>query len=139
MKEIKLLLKNNINELNNLINGLEKVSEKWNIPLKTLLNINLVLEEIITNIVFYAYDDEKEHIIVIKFWKEGSNINIKIVDDGKEFNILKVPEPDTKNISLEEKDIGGLGINFVRKLMDKVEYQRKNKKNILILTKCIKS
>ena len=139
MKEIKLVLKNNINELNNLINGLEKVLEKWNIPLKTLLNINLVLEEIITNIVFYAYDDEKEHIIVIKFWKEGSNINIKIVDDGKEFNILKVPELDTKNISLEERDIGGLGIYFIRKLMDKVEYQRKNKKNILILTKCIKS
>lgn len=139
MKEIKLVLKNNINELNNLINGLEKVSEKWDISLKPLFNINLVLEEIITNIIYYAYDDEKEHIIVIKFWKEGSNINIKIVDDGKEFNLLKVPELDTKNISLEERDIGGLGIYFVRKLMDKVEYQRKNKKNILILTKCIKS
>ena len=53
-------------------------------------------------------------------------------DDGRPFNPLNVPEPDTKQL-LEVRPIGGLGIHLVRKLIDELEYRRQNDKNILIM------
>ena len=64
-------------------------------------------------------------------------ITMCIEDDAKEFNPLNIPEPDHLDKPLEHRRIGGLGIHFVKKIMDKIEYKRNNNKNILILTKNI--
>ncbi len=61
---------------------------------------------------------------------------MSITDDGIPFNPFGVETPDTK-LSLEEREIGGLGIHLVRKVMDKVSYQRRIDKNVVTLVKDI--
>lgn len=134
-----LKINNNISELNKVALFIENISDDWEIPVKEMLKINLVLEEIISNIIYYAFDDKSTHEINIHASIMENNIlKITIEDEGKEFNILEVPPPDNLNAEVEEREIGGLGIHFVKKFMDKIEYQRNENINKLSLFKNIK-
>ena len=82
----------------------------------------------------YAYSDEDEHNIEIKVELSGDRLTVSITDDGIPFNPFGVETPDTK-LSLEERKTGGLGIHLVRKVMDKVSYQRRIDKNVITLVK----
>jgi len=136
MLEKNITIINQVEQLEELAGILETVSEEWDIPMKVSLNLNLVLEELITNIIFYGYDDKNEHQIYIRLYKKDNEIGIQIEDDGKEFNPLLVAEPDMDQ-SIENRKIGGLGIHFVRKIMDGMNYRHSDGKNILTLTKNI--
>ncbi len=109
-------LKNDIKDLELMIRELDRVSSLWKIPMKQTMNINLILEEIITNIVFYAYDDKKDHSIIVSLEKENNEIHICVEDDGQPFNMLEAKEPQIKDVDVDDRQIGGLGIYFVKKL-----------------------
>lgn len=131
-----LTLINDISELDKIVIRLEELAGAWQIPDKYVMEINLALEELFTNIVFYAYDDGLQHEIHIEFSLTTPEvIQIQLIDEGKPFNLL---EKDTSGIteqSLEERPIGGLGIHFVKEIMNSVEYQRFENKNIVSLIK----
>jgi len=135
MKQIRLL--NKLGELGSLVSALEQVSEEWTIPPKVTLEMNLILEELFTNIVFYAFDDGREHEIVFTFERrEPGTLQISIEDDGKPFNLLEKDTEEAVNLPLEERKIGGLGIHFVKNLVDEIRYERKgNKNNVLLIRK----
>lgn len=98
------------------------------------MQIELVLEELITNIINYGYPDrEQGHI---ELFMEGSpeELKIRLEDDGKPYNPLETEEPDF-NLSLEEKPIGGLGVYFVRHIMNTMDYRWENGRNIVEVTK----
>ena len=97
------------------------------------MNINLALEELISNIIFYGYEDHNEHLIYVHFAIEDGYLITVIEDDGKAFNPLERPEVDTSTL-LDDKPIGGLGIHFVKNLMDDLKYERVADKNTLTLT-----
>ena len=99
---------------------------------ETSHNMKVALDEILTNIISYAYDDAKEHIIVIRLSLDQEKWTVEVEDDGRPFNPLNAPEPDTKQL-LGERPIGGLGIHLVRKLIDELEYRRQNDRNILVM------
>lgn len=134
MKIKNIILTNDQSQLELLSGAIENIASEWDIPLNISLNLNLVLEELFSNIIFYGYDDDQSHEINIEIELENSSLRIKLEDDAKEFNPLLVPEPDM-NTPLEDRKIGGLGIFFVRRFMDTVTYSRINNKNILTLTK----
>ncbi len=98
--------------------------------------LNLVLEELVTNTISYGYTDDKEHFIEIDFnLKEKDNeLEIKIMDDAVPFNPLDRPAPDV-NKPAEERSIGGLGIHLVKNLTDNISYRREDNYNILTLSK----
>lgn len=127
---------NEVKELEVLSMKLETLSEEWGIPMAISLNLNLVLEELVTNIIFYGYDDKEVHEISIQLSLDNKVIQLQIEDDGREFNPLLLAEPNIDE-SIENRKIGGLGIFFVRKIMDHITYERKNNNNILTLTKNI--
>jgi anti-sigma regulatory factor (Ser/Thr protein kinase) len=137
MKEHKTFtFKNELSELNTLAERLESLGEEWELGSKAIFSINLALDEILTNIISYGFEDNASHSITIDFDLNAKDIDITIVDDGKPFNLLDVAEPDT-SAPLEDRKIGGLGILFVKKFMDKVEYQRKDNYNIVKLKKIL--
>jgi anti-sigma regulatory factor (Ser/Thr protein kinase) len=129
-------IKNNINQLPLLAEEIEKLGEEWQLSIAITTNLNLVLEEAISNIVFYAYNDEDEHEINIVFEKNENKIAITITDDGKPFDPTKKETPDI-SLSAEDRQIGGLGIFLIHKIMDEVAYKREKNKNILTLAKTI--
>ena len=131
---LRLQIENNISELNRLNALLEQLAKEWKIPKEISFQINLALEEMVTNIINYVYEDKSSHTITLSFILHGSVIIIQIEDGGRAFNPLTAPEPDTTEPA-EKRKIGGLGIHLVKKLMDTVTYARKNDKNILTIQK----
>ena len=92
--------------------------------------MHLVIDELLTNIISYAYPDDEHHEIGIKIELSANRLKVSMVDDGIPFNPLGLETPDTE-LSLEEREIGGLGIHIVRKMMDKVSYRRRIDKNVI--------
>jgi len=128
-------------KLNSTLSALEKLSEaltnfgqRNGLASKVVHDLNLALEEIFTNIISYGYSDNREHEIKVRLSVQPGEIRVTVEDDGRPFNPLEVPEPDTTK-PLEERIVGGPGIYLVRKLMDGLEYKRQGNKNLLTIKK----
>jgi len=95
------------------------------------------LEEVVSNIITYAYGNRKDHYIKISVIPPvKGDLVLRVEDSGRPFNPLKVAEPKL-SYDLESCDIGGLGIHLVRKLMDDVSYDYRERKNVLEMKKSI--
>ena len=107
---------------------------------QTLFQIDLAVEEIFVNISHYAYSPDKGTVqidcSVEKTADAPAKLTVSFTDRGKAFNPLAKPDPDI-TLSVEEREIGGLGIFLTKKYMDSVLYERKDNQNILTLTKII--
>lgn len=136
METDRLILVNQVTELNRLVVKLEEIAERWNIGTKSLMEINLALEELFTNVVFYAYNDQELHHIKVDFiLQKPGCIQLRFEDDGKPFNLMERLSNDTIELEVQDRPVGGLGIHLVRQLMNNVEYNREGKNNVVILTK----
>ena len=132
-----LQLINDISQLSEITEFVEKLVDEWELSPGLAMSLNLVLEEAFTNVVFYAYNDEKQHFIDLKFEKNGELLKIVLSDDGVEYDPTGKLDPDF-DLPLEKRNIGGLGIFLIKKIMDTVEYQRRENKNFLVMTKILK-
>lgn len=133
-KSKSLVLKNDIRELNRLATFLEDLEEEWNLPAPLILSINLALEEALVNVVFYAFEEGKESLINIDFNLEAKKLTLVLTDHGKEYDPTGKADPDL-NLPIEERQIGGLGIFLIKKIMDTVTYERVNDLNRLTMVK----
>jgi len=137
-KPMAIPFKNKLSEIERLGQVMEEFAELHHLPPNLVFEINLALEEILTNVISYGYDDSNEHEILIRLSCKGGEITAEVEDDGRPFNPLEAAEPDTDK-PLEERPVGGLGIHLVRKFMDDVEYKRQQGKNLLAMKKRIPS
>ncbi len=96
--------------------------------------ICMVFDEMLANIISYAYVDGTQHKIGIKISLINDSVVIVITDDGLPFDPFTREDPDTE-LSIEERDIGGLGIHLVKNVMDEVYYKRHVDKNVVTLVK----
>lgn len=129
-RKMSVVLENKLEELSVLTQMLQVFLRPYQMPSGALYALELSLEEILVNIVSYAYDDEESHDILFKVEVDEDMIAMKFVDGGQPFNPLAKENTDTQN-PLMDRGVGGLGINFVRQMRDMMEYQRKDDKNIL--------
>ena len=97
--------------------------------------VSIALEEVLINIVSYAYEDTGNIQITYELTTEPKKeLGVTIIDEGKEFDPLKKEDPNIVELN-EERKIGGLGIFMTKQIMDEVSYLRKDNKNILHLRK----
>ena len=108
----------------------EEQLEAAGASMKTVNQINVVVDEIFSNIVRYSGASTAE----LAFEKRDHTMMIRFTDDGKPYDPTKKEDPDV-TLSVEDRQIGGLGIFIVKKIMDTVNYQYKDGKNILVMTK----
>ena len=132
--EKKLVIKNDISEINKLAVFIEELSEELVLTPELTFNLNLVLEEAVSNVIYYAYGEEKQKEISLMAKMSENNLIFVLTDSGKEFDPTKVPDADI-TLSAEEREIGGLGIFLIRQIMNIVEYQRIDGKNVLTMGK----
>ena len=132
--QLSIRLKNHLAEVVRLADLIAAFGEQQAWPPKTIFDVNLILEELATNIIRYGYDDGAEHEFLIQITATPGGMEIRIEDDAKAFNPLDLPKPDLEQ-PLEDRPIGGLGIYLVRKMTDTMEYRREDQKNILVLRK----
>lgn len=130
---LSLVLKNDLSELARIAEAIEAHGEGRDWPMKWVLNVNLSLDELITNVISYGYEDSGEHEIRITLTERDGTLEVVLEDDGVAFDPLsEAPEPDLA-ASVEERRIGGLGVHFVKSLMDEVSYERRDGRNCLTL------
>ena len=97
------------------------------------MNLNLSLDELITNTVSYGYRDTGEHEIRVTLTERDETLVTVLEDDGIAFDpFTDAPVPDLE-AGVEERRIGGLGVYFVKTLMDEVAYERVDDRNRITL------
>lgn len=111
--------------------------DKINCPIKIRAQISIAIDELFGNIVHYAYQFETG-TATIKLYTEENPLTVIITfsDNGIPFNPLKQADPDI-HADAETREVGGMGIFLVKKLMDLVEYSYKDGQNILLIRKTI--
>lgn len=97
-----------------------------------ILNLELAVEEVFSNICCYAYVDGRTGSVSVSLKREGSQLEVVIKDEGKAFDPLQVPPPDL-TVGLRRRKIGGLGIFLLRRMVDTVNYERRGNSNYLRL------
>ena len=131
---LTLILKNDLSELARVAEAIETHGEARDWPMKWIMNANLSIDELITNIVSYGYADTDDHEIRITLTEQEESLVIVLEDDGFAFDpFSEAPEPDI-DATVEERRIGGLGVYFVKTLMDAVSYERQDGLNRITLT-----
>jgi anti-sigma regulatory factor (Ser/Thr protein kinase) len=135
----ELTLHNDVKQIELLTEFIEVLCEELGLDTMLTFNLNLVLEEAVTNVIMYAYPQNEDHTMTLKTWTEQSDnvIVFELKDQGKPFNpIEEAPEVDT-TLSADERQIGGLGIFLINKIMDEVAYRYEGGSNILTMKKNI--
>ena len=133
---MKIVVEADKSNLGKIFDFVNKELSPYNINENIVNKINIVLEEIFVNIANYAYGEKTGEVEITR---EVNSENVKIIfaDSGKRFNPLTHVDPDT-SLSVEDREIGGLGILLTKKLMDDVDYEYKDGKNRLKIVKKIK-
>lgn len=132
---VSLDLSDHSDELTRLAAAIEDMAGAEDWPADLAFQINLCLDELTTNVVKYAHADDGTRKIHITLASEPDLITIEMMDNGPPFDPLHdAPQPDLE-ASLEDRRIGGLGIHFVRTLMDEVRYRREQDRNHLTMIK----
>ena len=129
-------LKSKLSELTTLCRYLEDCGNVMELPQKCLLELNLGLDELFSNIISYGFEDESEHQIKFSLVKDSKTLIVQVEDDGIPFNPLDVAGLEVSQ-DLDSINIGGLGIHLVKEMMDDIDYKRVEGKNKLILKKCV--
>ena len=105
------------------------------VPQKFLLQMCIVVDEVFSNIVNYAYGTgDGMATVQFDFDKSTNTLTLVFIDEGVAFDPRTSKEPDTA-LPLEKKPIGGLGLFMVKNIMDTMDYRREGNRNILTLSK----
>ena len=124
-----------IDDVTRVTEFVEGELEKIGCPMKTIIQINIAIDEMFSNIVKYGYPDEPGPVTVRFIGGEQSNsVYIRFEDEGIPYNPLTKEDPDI-TLSADERNIGGLGIFMVKKTMDDIRYKYEDEKNILTIKK----
>jgi serine/threonine-protein kinase RsbW len=131
---LSLHLRNDLSELATLSGNLEAFATSLGLSKRTLFQLNLVVDELVTNIINYAYRDHAEHRISVIVKLERGLLTIRLEDDGIPFNPVLSDAPDC-SCPVERRAIGKLGIHLARQFADDLVYERHGNRNILTITK----
>jgi len=103
---------------------------------KDVYNIQLATDEAASNIIEHSYEGVSDGVLEISCGVKKNTITIILTDHGKSFDPSDIPAPNLK-ADLSERQIGGLGLYLMRKLMNEVHYEadKKNNRNTLTLIK----
>lgn len=132
----ELCIKNHLSELDKVSQFIEEIGEELGLDLELQMNLNLVLEEMVVNVIDYAYPEGTEADVELLAKSDGKELTFVLSDQGREFDPTAQKSNDMSANPAERK-LGGMGIFIVKNIMNKVTYQRLDGKNLLTMTKGI--
>ncbi len=128
MAMLRVSLANDVLEVRRVNTALSDFLAEEGVPGRTIHHVKLVVEELVSNVVRYAYEDKAAHKIGVDVRTEPRRVVVTIEDDGRPFNPNDAPAPELR-ASLEARRVGGLGIHLVKKLSRELTYARENDRN----------
>ena len=129
-----ITIRNTLSDIEHISQRVQVFGEKHGFSSKLVSQLKLVLEEILTNVMTYGYDDQDTHHITVRVSCCDGEVIAEVEDDGRPFNPLEAPPPDLVS-PVEIRLAGGLGVHIVRSVMETIEYRREGHKNYLVLRK----
>lgn len=132
-----LILQNDVQQVPQLAQFVDEACEAVGIDMATAMKLNLAIEEAVVNVMNYAYPAGTVGNVSIEVLANDNQLTFVISDSGMPFDPTAEDEVDT-TLPAEERSIGGLGIHLIRQIMDSVNYERTDGKNILTLGKTLK-
>jgi sigma-B regulation protein RsbU (phosphoserine phosphatase) len=130
--ELKLEIWNDLAEIDKVNEQFNGFANLNNISQKIRRKMNMIFDELLSNIINYGFPNAAKHKIETKVELFENRVVITIIDDGIPFNPFSQKTPDT-SLSLEEREIGGLGIHMVKNAVDKYTYLRNISSNVVSL------
>ena len=132
--DVKLTLNCDLSEIPRVAEEIEQLGEANDWPMTWIFNANLALDELLTNIISYGFKDQTDNAeISLSIAQSGRKLTIVLEDNGEPFDpFTEAMEPDI-DAALEDRPIGGLGVFFVKTLVDKATYVRHEDRNRVTL------
>jgi serine/threonine-protein kinase RsbW len=128
-----ITINNQVSEIRRVGEWLDASFRQLGLPADLLFKFDLCAEEAVTNTISYAFPENGAHEISLRLSVCGAMVCLEFEDDGVAFNPLDAPQ-HVQPASLEEANIGGLGIALMRRLMDECTYARQDGRNVLKMT-----
>lgn len=132
--QIELHLKNEMAEIQRCLQALEEFCGRFNLPAEVQQGVSVVLDDLLNNVISYAFEDEDEHLIEVSLTTDKERLIVMVSDDGMEFDPFLRPDPDIES-GIDERKIGGLGIHLLKNIMDDFSHRRIDGRNVTILMK----
>ena len=129
-----LVIKNDVKEVSKFSEFMKSVVEKLDMEKSLGRQLRLAVEEAVVNVIDYAYPVGQQGEIEVRVMSDGKTLKTVITDSGVAFDPTVKEKADT-TLSAEDRQIGGLGILLVREIMDTINYERQDGKNVLTLIK----
>src|SRR5215471_14054638 len=133
---VSIVIGNTIAEMRKVVHFVEQFGSDHEIPQSTTNDLNVCLDELLNNTISYGYADEARHEIVVTLSMVDGVLTAELRDDGIPFDPNQ-STPVARSGDLKSRKIGGLGLHFVKALMDEVGYRRTGPFNETKLTKRI--
>ncbi|ANH78472.1 ATP-binding protein [Candidatus Chlamydia sanziniae] len=123
-----------LSELHNMLDLIKRIGKQLQFPREKLLKLELACEELLVNIISYAYQNEAiPGTITISCFENPKSLEVIIKDHGASFNPLATLINVQEHLPLEERKLGGLGIFLAKNSVDEFHYAREGKNNVVYL------
>jgi anti-sigma regulatory factor (Ser/Thr protein kinase) len=110
----------------------ESSLEPYHPSMKAVTQIGVAIDELFSNVVRYSGSANMKLILHVN--EDVLTAELTFIDEGVAYDPLSKADPDV-TLSADDREIGGLGIFLVKKIMDGVEYKRDGQKNVLTVVK----
>ena len=129
-KKAQIVIANSIADMAKVADLVDRFGTEHAIPQRAVDNLNVCLDELLNNTISYGYQDDKAHEIAVELSLLGDGLlTAEVRDDGAAFDPRQAADPAF------DGRVGGLGIHFVRSLMDRIDYMRVGKYNVVTISK----
>ena len=132
-RRVSITIGNTISDMTKVVDLVERFSDAHDIPQAVRNDLNLCLDELLNNTISYGYADRGHHSLVVTLSLTDGRLIAEIQDDAKPFDPRQTtPMPEG---GLQARRIGGVGLHFVKTLMDEVGYLREGPRNVVTIAK----
>jgi anti-sigma regulatory factor (Ser/Thr protein kinase) len=129
-----IVIRNDVAQLAAVTSAMERVGAEHGVPEKSLFQLQISLDEMVSNVIKYAWPEGGAHDIEIRITAWHDRVEVEIIDDGQMFDPRKAPKRD-KPLPGQRPQLGGVGVQMTMHLVDTIDYARIGNHNHTTLTK----
>lgn len=124
---------NHIKEIKRVHQALDHYLREQSLGEYDRKKVSIAVDEILSNIISYAYDDKGRHVIRVNLDCAEDQLTLEFLDDGKQFDPIEFIRNQGERSAEDLDRVGGLGLKLVGRLMNRLAYLREGGQNKLTL------
>ena len=131
---VDVRIRNDVSDIGIVRDTLDNLAREFGIPVRALTQLQVALDEVVSNVIHYSWDDGGQHEFLVRITVQPDRVDLEIFDDGREFDPMTAPSPNHAPEGQRPRP-GGLGIHMINKLVDYFTYERIDGRNHTTLSK----